>query len=55
MGDDKGDSAALDLLGEVVDWLGAPDWNGPQLPHDLAKRIASALPENGSCMESTDG
>lgn len=31
------------LLGEVVDWLGAPDWTGPQLPNDLARRIAATL------------
>lgn len=30
----------LSLLGEVIDWLGVSDWTGPQLPHDLARRIA---------------
>lgn len=36
-------ATALALLGEVVDWLGVPDWSGPQLPDDLARRIAACL------------
>lgn len=32
-----------ELLGEVVDWFGAPDWSGPPLPKALADRIAAAL------------
>lgn len=29
-----------DVLDLVVAWLGVPDWEGPQLPEDLARRIA---------------
>jgi hypothetical protein len=29
-----------DLLNDVLAWLGAPDWTGPQLPTDVARRWA---------------
>lgn len=32
-----------ELLGRIVDWLGAPAWTGPQLPIDLARDIDKAL------------
>ena len=38
-----GDDTAESLLGEVVDWLGAADWAGPQLPDHLARRIAEHI------------
>jgi len=37
-----------ELLGEVVDWLGVPDWSGPQMPEALARRIAVALTDRGA-------
>jgi NTP pyrophosphatase (non-canonical NTP hydrolase) len=37
------DSAGAVLIGELIDWFGAPDWTGPQVPTDLAKRIDSFL------------
>lgn len=43
LGQHKADTAES-LLNEVIDWLGAPDWDGPQLPVDLARRMAA----NGS-------
>jgi hypothetical protein len=34
---------ALDIIGDLIDWFGAPDWSGPQLPHDLGQRIADIM------------
>lgn len=38
---------AESLLGEVVDWCGAADWSGPQLPDHLGRRIARAADRYG--------
>lgn len=40
---------AFAIIGELIDWFGAPDWDGPTLPTDLGRRInrllSSALPD----------
>lgn len=32
-----------DWLGMLVDWIGAPDWKGPQLHRNAAAGMADAL------------
>jgi hypothetical protein len=41
------------LLGEVIDWLGVPEWDGPQLPDDLARRIAGYFGSPTPCENYT--
>lgn len=33
-----------EIIGRVIDWCGAPDWTGPQLPVDLARAMAEEVP-----------
>lgn len=35
---------AVAVIGELIDWFGAPDWTGPIISADLAKRIADLMP-----------
>lgn len=46
------DDEAVTIIGELIDWFGAPDWDGPTLPVDLGRRIADfmALDERGLLM-----
>jgi hypothetical protein len=34
---------ALDVLGDLTDWFGVPEWSGPPLPRYLGGRIATLM------------
>jgi hypothetical protein len=40
---DAQEKSAVVTLGKVCDWLGVPDWTGPQLPVDLGREIAAVF------------